>query len=215
MQSCDIANASGSTGTPFDPQKISKIKEVTAAGAKCIEQNYYKLGMPFPKGYTPKSSPPKGYRAKTYSRETRQSGVGEMMAQIHSLEKRQQPCKQHTLVWARGTMEPSTNGGMGFMFGKSLLNELSSSQPGTWSGVGVKYNPDFAGIYCVGLPGGLNCVDQITTLNARCPSTKFIVGGFSQGAMVAHNCVAFAPAKVKKQIAVSHLRIPQWFYLSL
>jgi hypothetical protein len=206
VQSCDVANASGSTGIPFDPKKIGNIKEVTAAGARCIEQNYYKMGMPFPKGYTPKSSPPKGYSAKTYFiQEPRQSGVSQMRSD--SLEKRQQSCKQHTLVWARGTMEPATNGGIGFMLGKSILNELSSSQPGKWNGVGVKYNPDFAGIYCVGLPGGLNCVDQITALNAKCPSTKFIVGGFSQGAMVAHNCVAFAPAKVKKQIAVSHLRI--------
>jgi pimeloyl-ACP methyl ester carboxylesterase len=92
------------------------------------------------------------------------------------------------------------------MLGRPLLQQLNSAQPGKWDGVGVKYNNGFAGIYCVGLPGGVNCVQQITQLNARCPQTKFIVGGFSQGAMVAHNCAAFAPDKVKKKIAVSNLK---------
>lgn len=171
------------------------MKMVTDSGIRCIEKHYYQLGLPLPKNYTPRTPVPKNYRPQSRFT-TREINVTD-----DSLEKRQLSCKPYALVWARGTGEPASNGGMGSMMGKQLLQRLNSAQPGKWNGVGVKYNNGMAGIYCVGLPGGVSCVQEITRLNARCPQTRYIVGGFSQGAMVAHNCAAFAPENVKKKIA--------------
>jgi cutinase len=119
-----------------------------------------------------------------------------------SLEKRQASCKPYTLLWGRGTLEPGINNNTGFMLGNSIYQQLSKAQPGKWNSVGVNYNADFAGIYCVGMPGGYECMKQLTQLHTQCPQTKFVVGGFSQGAMVAHECVAFVPDDVRKQVAV-------------
>jgi hypothetical protein len=110
------------------------------------------------------------------------------------LQKRQ-GCKPNILVFARGTMEGGT---MGSTVGPALSRALGS----TFRSVGVKYTADIAGDNCIGFPGGMKCVDQLAKLAQQCPTSKFFISGYSQGAMVAHICTAFSKDEVKKRIRV-------------
>jgi len=60
---------------------------------------------------------------------------------------------------------------------------LSSSLGKDWYVEGVSYSADLSGINCNGLPGGIACVKQINALSAKCPNTKIVTSGYSQGAM--------------------------------
>jgi hypothetical protein len=113
------------------------------------------------------------------------------------LEKRQLGgCKKNTLLFARGTMETGT---MGITVGPALSSALGSD----WAVEGVKYDASMLGDYCVGLPGGTACKSQLEALATRCPNTKIVASGYSQGAMVARICSAFASDAAKQKIAVS------------
>lgn len=85
--------------------------------------------------------------------------------------------------------------------GSTVGPMLSSALGREWYVEGVSYTADLAGINCIGLPGGINCVKQINALAAKCPSTKIVLSGYSQGAMVGRICAAFAGDAAKKQIA--------------
>jgi predicted esterase len=64
-----------------------------------------------------------------------------------------------------------------------------------------------AGNDCIGLNGGVAMMNLIERTAQACPNTKIIVSGYSQGAMVAHNGVAFASAAAKRQVAVCNFHI--------
>ena len=78
---------------------------------------------------------------------------------------------------------------------------LSSALGKDWYVEGISYTADLAGINCIGLPGGINCLKQLNALSAKCPNTKIVLSGYSQGAMVGRICAAFAGDAAKKQIA--------------
>lgn len=111
-----------------------------------------------------------------------------------TLEERQS-CKPYALLFGRGTIEPQ---GLGMM-GKPLAAAAGSN----WSSQAIVYDASLMGINCVGLPGGTKCVDQLNSLASKCPNSKIVVGGYSQGAMVARICVAYASEQARKQVAVS------------
>lgn len=95
------------------------------------------------------------------------------------LEKRQLGgCKDYTLVFARGTTEPGT---MGMTVGPALQAGLSGSK---WDIQGVSYSASIDGINCIGLPGGVKAMAQINKISEKCPNTKIVAAGYSQGAMV-------------------------------
>jgi hypothetical protein len=112
------------------------------------------------------------------------------------LEKRQGACKAYSLFWGRGTLEPSSSLGM---VGRPLASALGSE----WYVEDIKYDNDKAGIDCIGLPGGVLFKKQIEAHAARCPKTRIVAGGYSQGAMAARIGVAFSNDNAKKQVAVS------------
>jgi hypothetical protein len=114
--------------------------------------------------------------------------------------RRRQSCKPNILLFARGTTEPGT---MGMTVGPALSSALGSK----FSSVGVSYTADVEGINCIGLPGGVKCRDQLAKLAAQCPSSNFVLGGYSQGAMVARICAAYSTDEIKKRIKVSRFRI--------
>jgi hypothetical protein len=118
------------------------------------------------------------------------------------LEKRQAGrCSENTLLFGRGTTEI---GVMGTTVGPALQSGLSGSG---WTVQGISYSADLSGIYCLGMSGGLKCVEQINALASRCPKTNIVLSGYSQGAMVARICAAWAGEAAKKQIKVWHIRI--------
>jgi len=212
-QSCMIANLSGSTGVQFslDPSKPTPSGS-SKSGFKCIEK-YAKYGAGAPPGAIPAGKGPSGAKATgspaAPPKAAAPKAAGGAPAPAASpaetggeeestLEKRQGSCKPYTLLFARGTLEP---GAMGSTVGPALSSGLSSSKPGKWRVTGVNYSADIAGDNCIGLPGGVACMNLLNKINKECPETKFVVSGYSQGAMVAHNCVAFATPEARKQVA--------------
>jgi hypothetical protein len=87
---------------------------------------------------------------------------------------------------------------MGSTVGPALSRALGSK----WKVEGVKYTADIAGDDCIGFPGGIKCRDQLETLSAACPETKWFLSGYSQGAMVARICAAYSKAEIKEKIKV-------------
>jgi cutinase len=91
-------------------------------------------------------------------------------------------CPDVALVFARGTGDNSGQANLGVL-GEPLGNALRSDLPGlTVQATGVDYaaasDQSSAG------PGATAMTHQIIDLNARCPATLFVVGGYSQGASV-------------------------------
>jgi hypothetical protein len=114
------------------------------------------------------------------------------------LDKRQS-CSPYINLFARGTTESGT---MGSTVGPKLSSALSKAGGSKFTTVGIPYTADLAGINCIGLPGGIKCVDQLAKLAAKCPQSQFFLSGYSQGAMVARICAAFSKDDVKKRIKV-------------
>jgi len=216
-QSCEIANLSGSTGIPFKLDGGGK--KPTGSndqGFKCIQKhNQYGAGVPPGSTKQPadgaegsaESAPSSGSSgAKGAKGSKGGKGVGSIRdfqrdilnSNLHWPERRQGACKPYTLIFARGTTEPGT---MGSTVGPSLSSGLRSAQAGKWDVEGVSYSADIAGDNCIGLPGGVKCMAQINKIAEKCPQTKMVVSGYSQGAMVARNCVAFATPQARKQVA--------------
>jgi cutinase len=67
----------------------------------------------------------------------------------------------------------------------------------------VYYTANLSGDYCLGLPGGMVARDMLVGAAAKCPEAKIFLSGYSEGGMVSHNAVAYAPEDVKKRVSVS------------
>jgi hypothetical protein len=189
-QSCDIADMSGSTGRlpKRMPQGGSDIDN------KCIAK------------YNPQ-----GVKAATSSAPVNKQKTGLSSALLkgaHTLgnmmpggEKEQKgtfagKCTPNMIIFAKGTFEP---GAFGILVGPSL----KSKAPAGWTMVGVSYNPTIAGDYCLGLPGGMVARDMLNQAAEKCPTSKIFLSGYSQGAMVVHNGIAYATPNARKRVAVS------------
>jgi hypothetical protein len=73
----------------------------------------------------------------------------------------------------------------------------------TWSTEPVIYEPTVAGDFCLALPGGMVARDMINQAAVKCPKSSLFLSGYSQGAMVVRNGVAYANAAAKKRVKVS------------
>lgn len=90
-------------------------------------------------------------------------------------------------------------GELGATVGPALKAGLASDKNWSVRGIGSRdgYDASLAGIYCIGMDGGMACKGILEKMVAQCPNSKFVTAGYSQGAMVARICVAYAsdPAK--------------------
>ncbi|KAK2808598.1 hypothetical protein FQN50_004630 [Emmonsiellopsis sp. PD_5] len=174
-QSCVIADISRSSGRI--PAPDASFEGGTAEGTACIKENLAKLQS----------------QGRISANDT---------LEVPEPRKRQLfggsegGCKPNTLLYARGTGE---FGGMGMSVGPKLKSGLSRTQ---WDVKGLSdgYEADMLGNNCIGLNGGIAMMDLIEQTVQECPDTKIVVSGYSQGAMVAHNGVAFAKPEAKKQV---------------
>jgi len=198
-QTCYIAALGASTSEPYKLRNGRKPTGGNASGDRCIKNHYRQLGLSAPAGlrladmfgemdnlmqfYNP--SGPNAPRA-----------VDHLVAEeSEKLEKRQAGgCAANTLLFGRGTTEV---GVMGTTVGPALQRGLTGAG---WKVQGIQYSADLSGIYCLGMTGGLKCRDQVNALGKRCPNTKIVLSGYSQGAMVARICAAWVDESVKKQI---------------
>ncbi|KAJ7236403.1 cutinase, partial [Mycena rebaudengoi] len=109
-------------------------------------------------------------------------------------------CKPVTFIFARGTSEP---GNIGAQVGPPLITDLRAAL-GT-AGItaqGVNYSASVLGYLLGGdLDGSAKMVNLINTAASKCPSTKIVIGGYSQGAQLVHNAAECLTAEVTARVA--------------
>ena len=175
VQSCTIAALSGSSGQPYDPATAPQ--GGSDVGDCCI-LTYNPSAAPVLFQEKPElqalcgNTVGSNQRRDTFSAE-----------RVRNVVERQ-GCAAYTLIYARGTGEIGT---LGETVGPALQTGLTTLAPGKWSIQGVDYDATVDGDDCLGLPGGQIAAQQLEQVAAACPDTKFVVSGYSEGAMVAHN----------------------------
>ncbi|KAF2675229.1 cutinase-domain-containing protein [Microthyrium microscopicum] len=183
-QSCWIADLSTSTGNEYKLRNGQKAGGGDSQGDDCIRKCLIKLGHP--------EAP--GLKTTKYGAQTDLcTAVSAPKKEKRATLEERQSCKPYSLLFGRGTLEGA---GLGLV-GRPLASAAGSN----WTSQAINYDATMMGINCIGLPGGTKCVDQLNSLASKCPNTKIVVGGYSQGAMVARICVAYATPQARKQVA--------------
>jgi len=90
-----------------------------------------------------------------------------------------EPCPDIDVVFARGTAEPEGIGRVG----QAFTDALSAQEVGR---VVTSYAVNYPASYdfLTTANGALDATSHIASLGAQCPSTRFVLGGYSQGAAV-------------------------------
>ncbi|KAK5996356.1 Cutin hydrolase [Cladobotryum mycophilum] len=97
-----------------------------------------------------------------------------------------------TVLFARATCE---SGNVGVLVGPFLKKELQKRLGNkTVALQGAKYPGIIEDYYSPNPENGKPMADMIKSTIANCPNTKIVVGGFSQGCMVAHDAMDFLDA---------------------
>ena len=97
-------------------------------------------------------------------------------------------CPEVDVVFARGTGEAPGLGGTG----TALVDALQGDLPGKIvTSYAVNYDASFTQAN-VG-PGATDMSDHIISLAGQCPQTRFVVGGYSQGASVVDVSIGVVP----------------------
>src|ERR1700757_2140125 len=98
-----------------------------------------------------------------------------------------QPCPDVEVVFARGTAEAPGVGGVGQAFVDSLSSQVGGRSVGVY-GVNYAASSDFAaGIdFARTVVDGIrDAANHVQSMAANCPNTRMVLGGYSQGAVVA------------------------------
>ncbi len=89
------------------------------------------------------------------------------------------PCPDVQVVFARGTTEPPGVGGIGQAFVDSLQSQLGAKSVDVYP-VTYPASTDFP----TAAQGVADASNHVRQMAATCPSTKMVLGGYSQGAAV-------------------------------
>lgn len=89
------------------------------------------------------------------------------------------PCPDVEVVFARGTMEPPGIGRIGQAFVDALREDVGIKTVNVYA-VNYPASTDFP----TGVQGVVDGSTHVAALAAGCPSTKMVLGGYSQGAAV-------------------------------
>lgn len=97
-------------------------------------------------------------------------------------------CPDVELVFARGTSEPQ---GLGRV-GRALSDQLAASLGGRSLGVyAVNYPASYD--FLAAADGAADATNRIAAVSQTCPNTRFILGGYSQGAAVMDMLLGIPP----------------------
>ena len=98
-----------------------------------------------------------------------------------------EPCPDVEVVFARGTGEPAGVGGVGQAFVDSLRSQLGAKSVAVYP-VNYPASSDFADTTAFAgtvVDGIRDAGTHVQSTAANCPDTRVVLGGFSQGAVVA------------------------------
>lgn len=90
-----------------------------------------------------------------------------------------QPCSDVEVIFARGTNDAPGLGGPGQAFADALTSRLGGRTVSTY---GVNYPASYD--FLTAADGANDAAARISTLANTCPSTRIVLGGYSQGAAV-------------------------------
>ncbi|EGU80086.1 hypothetical protein FOPG_01419 [Fusarium oxysporum f. sp. conglutinans race 2 54008] len=109
-------------------------------------------------------------------------------------------CKDVTVIFARGTTEMGNVGtAAGPPFFQALAQQLGSDKLAVQ---GVEYAASVGGIMQMGdQAGSQKMVSLVKEAYQKCPKTKVVMSGYSQGAMLVHNAAKSLPADTTSKIA--------------
>jgi len=118
-----------------------------------------------------------------------------------AVEDVQLECKPITVLFARGTWEPQGGSG-GTLVGGPFINGIKKAFPGQVAAKGVDYHASIMGYMEGGSAEGTSGLRKMVIDAVQsCPSTKLVVGGYSQGAQVVHSALEGIPLPVASRIA--------------
>lgn len=97
-------------------------------------------------------------------------------------------CPDVELIFARGTSEPAGIGRVG----QALSDRLSASLGGRSLGVyAVNYPASYD--FLTAADGAADATNRIAAMTDNCPNTRFVLGGYSQGAAVVDMLLGIPP----------------------
>ncbi len=97
-------------------------------------------------------------------------------------------CRDIELVFARGTSEPA---GLGRV-GRALSDQLAASLGGrTFGTYAVNYPASYD--FLAAADGAADATNRIAAVSQACPDTRFVLGGYSQGAAVVDMLLGVPP----------------------
>jgi len=97
-------------------------------------------------------------------------------------------CPDVDVVFARGTSEPPGIGRVGQALADSLAPQIGGR---TLSTYGVNYPATYD--FLAAADGAADATNHIVSTAARCPSTRFVLGGYSQGAAIVDMLLGIPP----------------------
>ncbi|MFN0143203.1 MAG: cutinase family protein [Mycobacterium sp.] len=97
-------------------------------------------------------------------------------------------CPDVELIFARGTSEPAGAGRVG----QALADQLAALLGGRSLGVyGVNYPATYD--FLAAADGAADATNRIAAMSRQCPATRYVLGGYSQGAAVVDMLVGIPP----------------------
>ncbi|MGH3532424.1 MAG: cutinase family protein [Mycobacterium sp.] len=108
-----------------------------------------------------------------------------------------EPCPDVEVVFARGTGEPT---GVG-VAGQAFIDSLSAQTPGRSVGVYPVNYPASDDYVDSSMAGAGDAGGHVQNLVASCPTTKMVLGGYSQGAGVIDLTTNAMPSQVADHVA--------------
>ncbi|KAB5585776.1 cutinase [Coniochaeta sp. 2T2.1] len=111
-------------------------------------------------------------------------------------------CKEYTVIFARGTTEP---GNVGSVAGPPFFRALASRVgDGNLAVQGVEYPANVVGFVAGGdRAGSQTMASLVQQAMTRCPGTKVVMSGYSQGGQLVHNAAAQLPASVTANVTAA------------
>ncbi len=113
-------------------------------------------------------------------------------------------CPDVELIFARGTSEPAGLGRVGQAFSDQLAASLTGRSLGVY---GVNYPASYD--FLAAADGAADVTNRMLTVTQNCPNTRFVLGGYSQGAAVVDMLLGIPPLGEKVGDVGSGSPLPQ------